>query len=89
MIQLAVEEEIPRELAWLRGYDRALGQLEAAFDLPQKDISVLIRMIYSTPAPCPRTGASNMPICRLGVLDQIEALVRQAFNPDASQQPRG
>jgi hypothetical protein len=89
MIQLAVEEEIPRELAWLRGYDRALRQLEAAFDLPQKDISALIRMIYSNAGTLSAHRRKQYAHLPSRVLDQIESLVRQAFNLDASQQPEG
>lgn len=48
MIQQAVEDEIPRELAWLSGYDKAFAQLDAEFDLPRKDLSALIRMAHSS-----------------------------------------
>ena len=48
MIQQAVEDEIPRELAWLSGYDKAFAQLDAEFDLPRKDLSALIRMAQSS-----------------------------------------
>ena len=47
MVEKAVREEIPRELAWLVGYDIAFQQISEAFDLPNKDISALIRMIHS------------------------------------------
>ena len=47
MVKKAVQEEIPLELAWLVGYDTAFQQITAEFDLPNKDISALIRMIQS------------------------------------------
>jgi hypothetical protein len=86
MIQLAVEDEIPRELAWLRGFDRALRQLEAAFDLPQKDISALIRMIYTNAGTLSAHLRKQYAHLPPWVLDQIEALVRKAFDPDVGQQ---
>ena len=49
MIQQAVEEEIPRELAWLSGYDKAFEQLDAEFELPRNCLSALIRVAQSLP----------------------------------------
>jgi hypothetical protein len=59
MIKEAVRDKIPREIAWLQGYDAAFSQLNDAFDLPRKDLSALIRM-----------GQSNM-----GVLSAPEEAV--------------
>lgn len=47
MIKQAVREEIPRVLAWLQGYDLCFSKLYTELDLPQKDLSALIRMIQS------------------------------------------
>jgi fido (protein-threonine AMPylation protein) len=80
MIQEAVEDEIPRELAWLTGYDIAFQQLDAEFDLPQKDLSALIRMIQSnqgTLSANKRKQYNHLPI---DVLARIEEIVRQAFS---------
>jgi hypothetical protein len=41
MIRRAVDEEIPRDLAWLQGYDLAFSKLDSEFDLPQKDRSLI------------------------------------------------
>ena len=63
MIQQAVEDEIPRELPWLSGYDKAFAQLEAEFDLPRKDLSALIRMAQSSQGRPLRGGESSISIC--------------------------
>ena len=80
MIQLAVEDEIPRELAWLRGYDLAFQQLEAEFDLPRKDLSALIRMIQSNQGMLSAHRRKQYFHLPAEVLERIEVIVQQAFN---------
>lgn len=82
MIRLAVEEEIPRELAWLRGYDQAQQRLQAEFDLPNKDIAALIRMIESNQGILSLHRRKQYAHLPENVLDRIEARVREAFNRD-------
>lgn len=79
MIQQAVEDEIPRELAWLSGYDKAFAQLDAEFDLPRKDLSALIRMAQSNEGRLSvrrRKQYSHLPA---DVLDRVEEVVRESF----------
>jgi hypothetical protein len=78
-IRRAVDDEIPRELAWLQGYDVAFSALNREFDLPQKDLSALIRMIHSNKGTLSlhrRKQYSGLPD---HVLDRIELLVSQSF----------
>ncbi len=79
MIQLAVEEEIPRELAWLRGYDQAIERLEAEFDLPKKDLAVLIRMAHSNRGMLSMNRRKQFMYLPSEVLDRIEQVVLEAF----------
>lgn len=87
MIRLAIEDEIPRELAWLSGYDIAFQQLEAEFDLPQQDLSALIRMIQSNQGKLSANRRKQYVHLPAEVLDRIEVIIQQAFNsslrPDA------
>lgn len=81
MIRLAVEEEIPGELAWLSGYDKAYQQLNAEFDLPNKDLSALIRMIQSNKGVLAINRRKQYVHVPVSTLDRIEQVVREAFNP--------
>ncbi len=79
MIRLAVQEEIPRELAWLTGYDVAFRQIDTEFDLPQKDISALIRMIQSNQGNISANRRKQFSHLPATVLDRIEEIVRDTF----------
>ena len=79
MIKEAVQKEIPRELAWLQGYDLAFSRLNNELDLPQKDLSALIRMIQTNKGVLSlnrRKQYSHLPD---SVLNRIEEVVRGAF----------
>lgn len=80
MIRAAVAEEIPRELAWLRGYDEAFETLDRELDLPQNELARLIRMAYSNGAVLSRHRRKQHSHLPDAVLDRIEAVVRQAFD---------
>jgi hypothetical protein len=45
MLCNAVRKELPQELAWLTGYDRAFQELNERLNLPRSDLSALIRMV--------------------------------------------
>lgn len=79
MIKQAVQEEIPRELAWLQGYDLAFSTLNNELDLPQKDLSALIRMIQSNKGTLSANRRKQYHYLPTTVLDRIEEVVRQAF----------
>jgi hypothetical protein len=84
IIQLAVQEEIPRELAWLSGYDAAFQQIDAEFDLPQKDISALIRMIHSNQGTISSNRRKQFNHVPVDVLNRIQGIVREAFSVGGS-----
>jgi hypothetical protein len=79
MIKQAVQEEIPRELAWLQGYDLAFAILNKELDLPQKDLSALIRMIQSNQNTLSAKRRKQYGHLPEEVLNRIEEVVQQAF----------
>ena len=85
MIQQAVEDEIPRELAWLSGYDKAFAQLDAEFDLPRKDLSALIRMAQSSQGRLSVRRRKQYFHLPADVLDRVEEVVRESFGLSASE----
>jgi hypothetical protein len=81
-IRRAVEDEMPQELAWLSGYDRAYRQLDAELDLPAKDLSALIRMIQSNKGSLSENRRKQYIHLPKQTLDRIEQVVREAFRRD-------
>lgn len=79
MIRQAVQEEIPRELAWLQSFDDAFSLLNDEFDLPQKDLSALIRMAQSNHGILSINRRKKYQHLPVAVLDRIEAVVKSAF----------
>ena len=79
MVEKAVREEIPRGLAWLVGYDIAFQQITEAFDLPNKDISALIRMIHSNQGNLSAHRRKQFAHLPEEVLNRIEAITQGAF----------
>lgn len=87
MIKQAVQEEIPNELTWLRGYDLAFSTLNDELDLPQKDLSALIRMAQSNRGALSAKRRKQYWHLPETVLDRIEAVVRQAFDIRKTEDP--
>ncbi|WP_321793353.1 hypothetical protein [Caballeronia sp. J97] len=79
MVKEAVREEIPREIAWLQGYDAAFAQLNDEFDLPRKDRSALIRMVQSNKGVSSVHRRKQYQHVHRAVLDRIEEEAREAF----------
>ena len=79
MIKQAVQDEIRRELAWLQGYDLAFSILNTELDLPQKDLSALIRMIQFNQGTLSRNSKKQYFHVPEVALNRIEKVVRQAF----------
>ncbi|QEI08708.1 Fic family protein [Pigmentiphaga aceris] len=80
MVQLAVEDEIPRELAWLSGYDRAFELLNNEFDLPRSDLSALIRMAQSQQGRLSINRRKQYAHLPENVFARIEQVVTEAFS---------
>lgn len=87
MIKQAVQEEIPRELAWLQGYDLAFSRLNNELDLPQKDLSALIRMIQSNKGTLSANRRKQYHYLPEKVLKRIEEVVRQSFETRKAEEP--
>jgi hypothetical protein len=86
MIKQAVQEEIPREIAWLQGYDLAFSTLNDELDLPQKDLSALIRMIQSNNGTLSAKRRKQYYYLPEEVLDRIQEVVGQAFETRKSEE---
>jgi hypothetical protein len=84
MIKQAVQDEMPKELAYLKGYDSAFAQLNSELDLPQKDLSALIRMIQSNNGMLSASRRKHYYYIPKEVLDRIELVAREALETPAS-----
>jgi hypothetical protein len=87
MIKLAVQHEIPRELAWLQGYDAAFSTLNRELDVPQKDLAALIRMIYSNKGVLSANRRKHYFYLPDKVLDYIEDVVKQEYENQHAEKP--
>lgn len=87
MIKQAVQDEIPRELAWLKGYDMAFSKLNNELDLPQKDLSALIRMIQSNKGTLSGSRRKQYYHLPEKVLNRIEDVVSEAFETRKAKEP--
>jgi hypothetical protein len=85
MVQKAVLEEIPRELAWLVGYDTAFQLIAAEFDLPNKDISALIRMIQTNHGKLSMNKRKQFLHLPDNVLDRVEVITQTAFGRETER----
>ncbi len=83
MIERAINEEIPQELHFLRGYDTAFGRIDSEFDLPQKDIALLIRQIHGNGGSLSKRKRARFDWLPREVLDRLEEIVTLAFNEEA------
>jgi hypothetical protein len=79
MIQRAIEEEIPQELNFLQGYDRSFSRIDAEFDLPQKDIAMLIRMVHGNGGYLSKNKRSQFNRLPDAIIERIEQIVLESF----------
>jgi hypothetical protein len=89
MIRQAVEQEIPAELAWLTGFDQASRLIDARFDLPQKDIARLIRMIRGNGGRLAKRKRTQFDWIPDEVITEVESMVCDAFDLDRESEPSG
>lgn len=82
MIRQAVQDEIPKEIFYLKAYDQAYTRLNDEFDLPQKDLSTLIRMIQSNKGTLSANRRKQYAHVPVSVLDRIELVVKESLNTD-------
>ena len=87
MFKQAVQDEIPRELAWLQGYDVAFSKLNNELDLPRNDLSALIRMIQSNKNTLSANRRKQYHHLPEQVLSRIEDVVREVFETSKAEEP--
>lgn len=79
MIQATILTEIPNELRFLSGYDRAYEAINKAYDLPSPDISALIKMINGNQGQLSKGKRKQYAHFPDEVIAQLEAIVLDAF----------
>ncbi len=79
MLREAVEREIPQELAFLSGYDAAVARIDAEFDLPQKEIALLVRMIHGNHGQLSKKKRGRFERLPDEVIARIEQIVSGVF----------
>jgi hypothetical protein len=87
MIKSAVLHEIPREVAYLRGYDEAFAKIDATYNLPKSDISSLIRMVKGSDGKLSGNRRKQFTHLPTDVLDNIEKIIQEAFAPPEPEEP--
>jgi hypothetical protein len=77
----ALAQSLIEEAAYLENYDQALAKIDAACDLPNKTVNLLIQWIQQNGGhmPARRKNAPELLALRPGQLQKIEAIVRLAF----------
>ncbi|MFM0173658.1 hypothetical protein PQR33_30520 [Paraburkholderia sediminicola] len=61
-------------------YEEATRRIDAAFDIPQFDVSGLIRTIYENHGRLPRDRRARYEYLPEDVLTKIEVIVRDVFH---------
>ncbi|WP_243712162.1 hypothetical protein [Burkholderia pyrrocinia] len=82
MLVEAVRTELPKELSWLGGYDEAFRKLDSEFDLPQSDLSALIRMVKSNGGKLSEKKRKQYFHLPDEVIARIEQVVQESFASD-------
>lgn len=75
-----VQEELPRELRWLAGYDQAFTMLDHDLDLPQKDLRLLIRLAHANGGQISQNKRRQFAHLPEDVLALVEKTVREVFH---------
>jgi hypothetical protein len=63
-------------------YERAMHRIDAEFDIPQYDVSSLIRLIQANHGRLPAAKHQRYEYLPDAVLQRIEAIVREVFQID-------
>ena len=77
----ALEQSLIEEAVYLQGYDQAFEKSDKSYDLPNKTINLLIQWIHQNSGRMPerRKNAQELILFKPGQLDEIEAIVAEAF----------
>ena len=82
-ITLAVEREMPQEMAYLQHYDAAIARINSELDVPNKDLSTLVRAAHDQRGKLSRHRRKQFFYLPENVLDRIEEIVAEVFEFDA------
>lgn len=74
-----INEEIPKEIAFLVGFDEARRRLNLEFDLPDSDVNALVRMIHGNRGTLSAGKRKRFARLPAEVVEKIEAIVRNSF----------
>lgn len=82
----ALAQTLLDETTYLQGYDLAFEKIDAAFDLPNKTINLLIQWIQQNDCKMPerRKNSRDLYMLKPGEIDTIEAIVAEAFQTSRS-----
>lgn len=77
----ALAQSLIEEAAYLQGHDQAFDKIDKSYDLPNKTINLLIQWIHQNSCRMPerRKNAQELILLKPGQLDEIEAIVAEAF----------
>ena len=80
----ALEQSLIEEAAYLQAYDQAFQKIDRTYDLPNRTINLLIQWIHQNNCRMPERRKSARELLQLkpGQLDEIEAIVMDAFRAD-------
>ncbi len=81
----ALEHALIDEAAYLQSYDQAFERIDAAYDLTDKTINLLIQWIHQNSGHMPerRKNAPELALLTPGQLQVIEAIVAESFGMKA------
>lgn len=91
--ELALEQSLIDETRFMHAYDRAQGQIDREFDLPDRTINLLIQWIRQNDGRLPerRRNAPELLLLKPQQIERIEAIVADCFqrgdNASHSQRP--
>ena len=78
-IRRTVDEEIPRELRFLVGFDEACERIDREFDLRGPDVGALVRMIHGNRGALSRGKRKQFSHLPDSAIGRIESIVRDSF----------
>ena len=89
-IRHTVNEEIPRELLFLVGFDQACERIDREFDLRGPDVGALVRMIHGNRGALSRGKRKQFSHLPDSAIERIESIVGDSFvNPGWQIKPAG
>lgn len=86
-LERTVEEDLPREIEFLLGFDRARQTLDQMLDWPDHSLDLFIRLVHQNGGTLSRSKQkSHFDWMTANEIQQAEAAVREAYGPSNSSQ---